>query len=141
VNRFVLDASVTAAWFLPADGEEFALRIRKRLAMGDRALVPALWSIEMANVLVKSVRKGVMTEQEAANAIGQLEILLIHGTRIEIHASAPVVSQAYAAAKKYGLSGYDGVYLVLAIEEKLPLATLDKDLISAATKAGLKLLP
>lgn len=144
MNRFVLDASVSAAWFLPSSNqkeEEFALMVRGRLAAGGCAVVPALWSIEMANVLARAVRKGIIAEREGERAVGQLEILLIPSpARIEIQTPPPPVWQIYGTARKFNVSGYDGVYLTLAKDEDLPLATLDKDLQSAASKAGVRLL-
>lgn len=143
MNRFVLDASVSTAWFLPTSNREegFSLSVRTKLSAGGQAVVPALWLIEMANVLAKSYRKGVMTEQEGATALGQLEILMLpRPSRIEVHSAIPAIWQAYGLARKYGVSAYDGIYLGLAVEENLPLATLDKDLRAGATRAGVKLL-
>jgi predicted nucleic acid-binding protein len=50
------------------------------------------------------------------------------------------VREAYALARKYQLSSYDGIYLQLAVDAGLPLATLDKGLRTAAVKAGVALL-
>lgn len=141
MSRFVLDASVSAAWFLPHEKEAHALQVRQRLAQGDQAVVPNLWSIEMANVLARAVRKGALTSQEGEHALGQLEILLIPiPHRIEVQSVGAPVWQAYGAALKYELTAYDGVYLSLALYEGLPLATLDESLSAAAAKAGVKLV-
>lgn len=43
-----------------------------------------------------------------------------------------------ALSRIYSLSSYDAAYLELALREGLPLATLDKQLIKAARKAGLE---
>lgn len=108
---------------------------------GDQAVVPNLWSIEMANVLARAVRKGALTSQEGEHALGQLEILLIPiPHRIEVQSVGAPVWQAYGAALKYELTAYDGVYLSLALYEGLPLATLDESLSAAAAKAGVKLV-
>ena len=48
--------------------------------------------------------------------------------------------EAYAVARRYQVSAYDGFYLQLAIDAGLPLATLDKGLQAAAVKAGVTLL-
>lgn len=135
MSRFVLDASVSAAWFLPHGRQALALQARSALATGSTAVVPALWSIEMANVLSRSVRRGVIAERDGDQAIAQLEALLI-SSAIEIHASLPTVSQVYSAAKRFNLKAYDAVYLTLAVEEDLPIASLDEDLRKAANKAG-----
>ena len=45
-----------------------------------------------------------------------------------------------ALANKSKLTIYDAAYLELALREKLPLATLDKDLIKAAKALDVELL-
>ena len=42
-------------------------------------------------------------------------------------------------ARRYRLSAYDAAYLELALRLGLPLATLDADLVKAATTAGLSI--
>lgn len=141
MSRFVLDASVSAAWIIPDQKSDYAIQVRQRLADGERALVPGLWSIEMANVLAKAVRFGTFSAKDAELALGQLQILLISApTRIETELTAPSVWQVYDAARKYQLSAYDACYLELAHRERLPLATLDKGLRAAVCKAGVELL-
>ena len=63
MSGFVLDASLTAAWFIPDPETDYALNVRSRLAVGLIALVPSIWAIEMANTLVKAVRRGTLTEE------------------------------------------------------------------------------
>jgi len=46
-----------------------------------------------------------------------------------------------ALARRYGLSSYDASYLELALRRSLPLASLDKDLMKAAQRAGVKRFP
>jgi predicted nucleic acid-binding protein len=140
VSHFVLDASVSAAWFLPDPSVNYALRVRRRLVDGDVAVVPVIWSIEMANVLAKAVRGGNLSLVDAEAALSQLEILLVSGPRIEVEATSPLVWQAHATARKHQVTAYDGVYLELAQREALPLATLDKGLRAAAAKAGVGLV-
>ena len=43
-------------------------------------------------------------------------------------------------AERHGLTAYDAAYLALAGEMRLPLATLDRQLITAATREGVPLL-
>ncbi len=140
MSRFVLDASVSAGWIIPDKLTDYAIQVRQQLAEGERALVPGLWAIEMANVLAKAARHGTLTASDAEHAMGQLQILLIPGPKIEMELTAPSVWQIYDAARRYQLSAYDACYLELAHRERLPLATLDKGLRAAAAKAGVALL-
>jgi len=88
VIRFVLDASVSAGWLIPDKSSEYAIQVRQRLAEGERAIVPALWAIEMANVLAKAVRHGTLSTEDAENGVAQLQILLIPGPKIEVDLTA-----------------------------------------------------
>jgi predicted nucleic acid-binding protein len=140
VSRFVLDASLTAAWFIPDPETAYALNVRSRLAAGLTAIVPSIWAAEVANTFVKSVRRGTLTEEAVEYGLQTLETLVSSGSRISVDSNLKSVRQAYALARKYQLSAYDGFYLQLAIDASLPLATLDKGLRAAAVKAGLTLL-
>jgi predicted nucleic acid-binding protein len=140
VSRFVLDASLTAAWFIPDPGTDYALSVRSRLTAGLTAVVPSIWAVEVANTFVKSVRRGTLTEEAVESGLQTLESLLRSGSRISIDSTLKSVREAYAATRRYQLSAYDGLYLQLAIDGGLPLATLDKGLRAAAVKAGVALL-
>jgi predicted nucleic acid-binding protein len=53
------------------------------------------------------------------------------------------VSQAKGVlrlSEKHSLTAYDGAYLELALRNRIPMATLDKQLASAARKEEVKLL-
>ena len=140
MNRFVLDASLSMAWFVPDPEWEYATQVRGHLAAEATALVPAIWPVEMANALTKAVRRGTITDEEADRGLSQLAILIISGPRIAIDPHFQPVWKAYAVARKHQVSAYDGCYLQLALDQGLPLATLDKGLRVAAGKAGVKLL-
>jgi predicted nucleic acid-binding protein len=140
VSRFVLDASLTAAWFIPDPETDYALSVRSRLTAGLTAVVPSIWAVEVANTFVKSVRRGTLTEEAVEYGLQTLESLVSSGSRVSVDSSSKSVREAYAAARRYQLSAYDGFYLQLAIDTRLPLATLDKGLRAAAVKAGVALL-
>jgi predicted nucleic acid-binding protein len=138
VNRFVLDASVALAWFVDNPVPPYALRVRQLLLDGARALVPALWQLEMANGLAVAERRRILAPPDVSRSLIHLEQLLARA----IESSAEFVSmrQALAAARDYGLSAYDAVYLHTAQNGHVPLATLDERLRRAATRAGVALI-
>jgi len=140
VNRFVLDASLTAAWFIPDPETDYALSVRSKLAAGLTAIVPSIWAVEVANTFVNSARRGTLTEEAVEYGLQMLETLVSSGSRISVDSSLKSVRAAYAAARQYQLSAYDGFYLQLALDAGLPLATLNKGLRAAAGKAGVALL-
>jgi len=43
-------------------------------------------------------------------------------------------------AREYRLTPYDAVYLQTALQQALPLATLDRQLLAAASQAGVKIV-
>ena len=131
---FVLDCSVTMAWVFPDEATEKTDRLRDALRDG-RAFVPALWPIEVANVLFVAMRRGRIAETDWQRIWRNLEALPI---TIEPVSVPRIREKALDVASAHGLSVYDATYLELAIRMRLPLATLDRALGEAAGAAGLE---
>jgi len=138
VKTFVLDASVALGWTLDNPVPPAATRAKQALLSGSRAVVPALWHLEIANGLAVAERRGILTSHDAMLTIFQLEQLCAQA--LEIEANIVPMRQAFMTAHTYELSAYDSVYLDLALRGQLPLATLDLALRKAAGKAGVELL-
>jgi predicted nucleic acid-binding protein len=138
VSRFVLDASVGLAWFLDDPVPDLATNVRKSLRHGSRALVPSLWILEMANGFLTVARRGALPAAWIDRCLDDVERLL--SSAIDHGASAISVRQAFSAANAFRLTAYDATYLEIARTEHLPLATLDRALRDAATRAGVPLL-
>lgn len=134
---FVLDASVALAWLLDRPVPAYATRVRQELLAGTRAVVPALWHLEVANGLAVAERRRILTATDADEALTVLNQLAGHF--LETDSDLVPMSSAFAAARMHFLSAYDAVYLELARRLHLPLATLDLPLKAAATKAGIEL--
>ena len=134
---FVLDNSVAMCWLLndgrPGD-VSYSLKTLDALK-ATYALVPAIWSLEAANVVAKVEAKGLATEartQLFVSALLQLNIVTDHAT------SSHALNDTLNLARRFKLSAYDAAYLELALRQGLPLATLDAGLEKAAKKAGVK---
>jgi predicted nucleic acid-binding protein len=138
VKRFVLDASVALRWFLDHPVAPYAIRVKQSLLSGARAVVPALWHLEMANGFAVAERRGILTAADADKCLVHLEQLL--GQAIESETEFIPMRQAFAGARASRLSAYDAVYLHTARREGLALATLDQRLRIAAAQAGVELL-
>ena len=138
MTRFVLDASVALRWFLWNPVPAYAREVRRLMLDGARAVVPALWHLEMASGLALAERRGILTAPDVDQSLGDVERLL--GQAIESDSALVSARQALATARAFRLSGYDAVYLDLARRERLPIATLDRELRAAATQAGVALL-
>jgi len=127
---FVLDASVALSWYLPGQGSFLAEAVYRRLNAGaDEAAAPLLWRTEIAAVLVKSNRRGVLTDARARAALNDAEAL-----PIALHDIRLGSEELYGLARRYNLSVYDVHYFELARRLELPLATLDRGLKAAARR-------
>jgi predicted nucleic acid-binding protein len=138
VNRFVLDASIALAWFIDRPIAPYVSRVRQLLLRGDRAVVPLIWRLEVANGLVVAERRGLRTPSDIALALQNFETVLTQS--VEESSSRIPMRRVVATAGQFGLTAYDAEYLDTARLEHLPLATLDRQLESAAVRAGVALI-
>ena len=132
----VLDSSVALAWFY-ADETTSAIREVFQLTKTGGAWVPALWRLEVGNVLLMGIRRGRHDLTFVQAALADLSLF-------PISVDPDTDSQAWAAAlhlaQRHQLTLYDAAYLELAQRRGLPLATLDGDLRTAAVAEGVHLL-
>jgi len=138
MTDFVLDNSVAMRWLLEsekASDQAYAEDVLRTLAEFN-AIVPNLWHLEAANVLLGAERRGDIEFAEAERFIAQLENLPIY---VDPLTANHAFSRTLALAGAYKLSSYDAAYLELAIREGLPLASLDKSLLKAAKKADVEI--
>jgi len=138
LNGFVLHASVALRWFLDNPMPPFANRVKQHLLKGARAVVPALWHLEMSNGLVVAQRRSILTAADVDQAVIDLEQFVTQA--VDTETSVVSARQSLATARAFQLSTYDAVYLDLARSQRLTLATLDDRLRAAATQAGVSLL-
>lgn len=133
---FVVDASVAMSWCFRDELTAATQKLLKDLSVGV-ALVPALWHVEIANVIALAERKGRLTAADIDDFIAVLSSVQI-GVDHEAHQRA--FSDILPLCRKHHLTSYDATYLELAVRRKLPLASLDEPLRKAAKKLGVKLL-
>jgi len=131
----VLDASFTFQWLFEdeasAEGDAALASIR----LGGAA-VPALWPVEITNVLGLAERRGRLTPDGVAGAFALLRPLPLDV------AAPPSLAEAVGVLdlmRQHRLTAYDATYLDLAIRLKLPLATKDRELLAAAPLVGVPL--
>jgi predicted nucleic acid-binding protein len=135
LKRFVLDCSISASWFLLDETNAAAQAVLERLT-DEEAVVPALWTVEMVNVLLVAERRGRIPPSDAARA---LEVIS-HLPLVVEQADLATMKSCSTIAKEYSLSSYDASYLEIAMRLGLPLATLDRELIAAARNSAIHLL-
>ncbi len=130
---FVIDASVLCAWALPdensATAETAIINLR-----GSNVIAPDLIWHEVRNVPMVARRRNRIDFNLAMESFQKLRNLGV--------ATLPISNESMilALAERHKLTAYDAAYLTLALETKLPLATLDKQLIAAATHENVPLL-
>ena len=133
--RFVLDASVALLWLVPqtnpagVDSASAALNALEE----SQALVPSIFTLEVANVVANVESKGIVTEADSQRFIVLLGALNIAADQAT---AAHALGETLNLARRYKLSSYDAAYLEIALRTGLPLATLDANLAKAAVTAG-----
>ena len=128
-----MDASAAVTWVLRDGKPEDENRIDELVSTGF-VLVPELWHAEMANAFRSAIRAGRIDEEFVVRVCDQLDQLDIRtdvvGTQVQ-----RLALEAHAN----DLTSYDTNYLLLAKDRGLPLATLDRQLATAAHSAGVTL--
>jgi predicted nucleic acid-binding protein len=132
VTELVIDASVALAWCFSDERTEAAAGLLDRLAAG-AASVPAIWHLEIANVLALSERRQRITPAHSAEFIALLETLEII---IDEETPSRALGRVLNLAREEQLTAYDASYLELAMRLGVPLASKDGDLCDAAERLG-----
>jgi predicted nucleic acid-binding protein len=136
VTDLVLDASVALAWCFKNEASAAADRVLERLA-AEAASVPAIWHLEIANVLALSERRRRITPARSAEFIALLEILVIV---VDEETPSRALGRVLDLAREERLTAYDAAYLELAMRLGIPLASKDGDLCNAAERLGVNVL-
>jgi predicted nucleic acid-binding protein len=133
VIRFVVDSSLTMAWYLEDEQDAYADATHAALIDGAEAIVPSLWPYEVANGFRMAERRGRIQSGEIPRVLALLAPLPIQ-VQATVHERAR--GEVLALARQEGLTCYDAAYLELAMREGLPLASLDGQLREAAGRVG-----
>lgn len=129
-RAFVVDASVSAAWVLPDEATGFTAAALQATAAG-AVWVPVLWGLEMTNLLLSAQRRRRIGAAKRAELAAGLAAL-----RLQVCREPVALVTLDALAADHGLTAYDACYLELALRRRLPLATLDADLLAAMQRCG-----
>ena len=135
MNTYVLDTSVTIAWYLE---ESFSISARKwqeRLLAGKIALiVPTLHYWEFANAMRTLIQRREITRALASETY-------------ELHLQAPLEivdpnpDSVLETALDYGATAYDAVYINLCLSRDVPLITAEKTTTLWVTKLRNRIEP
>jgi predicted nucleic acid-binding protein len=131
-RAFVLDCSLTVAWFFEDETNAYAEAVEDSLEAAI-AVAPSLWPLEVANALLVGERRKRATEAKTATFLALLQALPI---TIDDETATRAWHESLHLARAHQLSVYDAAYLELALRRGLPLATLDGKLKAAAAAVG-----
>jgi len=134
-SGLVIDASVSGCWCFPDEASSFSEAVFDEVVRSG-SVVPALWVLEMANLLANGERRGRIKPDRVSvirDAMAALPIEIDQALGLR---SLPTMVRT---ARDYDLTAYDASYLELAMRTHSPLATLDKTLKRAAAQAGVAL--
>ena len=73
MSGFVLDSSVALRWFLDQPIPIYANRVKQFFLKGARAVVPALWHLEMSNALAVAERRSILSAADVDKAMIDIE--------------------------------------------------------------------
>jgi predicted nucleic acid-binding protein len=135
-SAFVLDCSAALPWVFQDEASPATDRLLDELTTGAEAWVPALWHLELGNVLLVAQRRRRIDQAGVEAFLTRLEVFSI---LVDADTVAHAWSKTLDLALLHQLSTYDAAYLELALRRNLPLATLDDALIRTAGIAGVGL--
>ena len=135
-SMLVLDCSATLPWIFADEARPETDRLLDTLTTGVRAWVPALWHLELGNVLLGAMRRSRIDQAGVEAFLSQLEA---YDIAVDEQTISRARGKTLDLAQQHNLSTYDAAYLELALRRHLPLATLDRQLIAAAERAGVAL--
>lgn len=133
---FVVDNSVALAWCFEDEHTQPLMDLLDRVAETG-AFAPSLWPLEALNGLLMAERRRRVDARRRQRLAGFLRALPI---TLDPETADQAWSVTARLAERYRLSVYDAAYLELAQRRKVPLATLDGDLIRAAKALGTTVL-
>lgn len=137
MSAFVLDCSAAIAFLFEDEASPAADALLDRL-QEDKAAVPALWRLELGNVLAGAERAGRISEPQLT---AYLEIVRELPIVTDTATDERALREVLALARKEGLTTYDAAYLELSLRLNVPLATKDVPLVSAAQRLGVDIIP
>jgi predicted nucleic acid-binding protein len=131
----VLDASFTLQWIFKDEASAEGYATLAAVSAGG-AVIPALWFVEITNVLGMAERRSRLDTAGMQRASALIQLLpLVMDEPASLAWSRPVLT----LMRTYLLTAYDATYLELAMRLRLPLATKDRELLVAAPASGVPL--
>ncbi len=129
------DASLTMAWYFEDESTPATDALLDRVA-DTGAVVPGLWRLE-ANAFQTAIRRQRIDAVYRDASLAELGLMPI---TIDADTSTYAWLATLRLSERFSLTLYDAAYLELAQRRSLPLATLDRDMRTAAPALNIELL-
>ena len=127
-ESLVIDCSVTMAWYFKDEATPYTNAVRAALAT-ERGVVPALWPLEVANVLLRGERRKRSTQAQAAKWLRfRAALPIVVDTQTTALGFYPILD----LARSHKLTAYHAADLELAMRLGLPIAARDGDPVKTA---------
>ena len=136
MKGIVIDCSVSISWCLHDSPDPYAERVLDALSGLETVVVPALWRLEVVNVLLSAERRGRTTRALSLRFLEDLQSLPI---KVESSEESSSMDALLRLAAERGLTAYDAAYLDCAARKGFAMATLDGRLRQACREAGVEL--
>ena len=133
---FVIDASLTLAWYFEDEATPATDELLDRLA-SNGAVVPALWRLEVGNALQMAIRRKRIDATFRDAALAELSAMPVS---VDLETDTHAWNATLRLSERFALTLYDAAYLELAQRRGLPLASLDRELRSAGHALNMLLL-
>jgi predicted nucleic acid-binding protein len=133
---FVLDNSVALAWCFEDEQTPPIMALLDRV-VATGAMAPLLWPLEALNGLLVAERRRRLDAAKRAELACLLRALPI---TLDDETAEKSWEDTLRLAEAFRLSVYDATYLELAQRRRLPLASMDRALRTAATALGVEVL-
>jgi predicted nucleic acid-binding protein len=132
----VLDCSMALSWFFEDERTPAGEATLEQVAE-QGAVVPGIWRLEVGNALQSALRRGRIDAAFRDASMSDLALLdIVADPETDVHAWAATLQ----LSERFRLTTYDAAYLELARRRDLPLASLDRELQTAARALGTPLL-
>ena len=132
----VIDSSMTLSWYFEDERTPARIAVLDQVAEAG-AVIPAHWRLEVLSALQVAVRRSRITAAYRDASLADLRALPI---AIDRNTNRQAWSATLRLCDRFGLTPYDAAYLELALRRRLPLATLDGELVRAAQTENVPLV-
>ncbi len=134
-DKFVIDNSVVMAWCFKDESSKYADIILESFKEYN-AMVPAIWPLEVGNVILAAERRKRLKEADSVRFL-----TLISQLPITVQQETPdrMLKEIFAIARECYISSYDASYLDLAMRNGVSLATQNSGLKKAAKRCDVPL--